>query len=300
MKINIDQWLHDNTLDLQGRVVVITGAAGGLGSKVCRYLVKCNAKIIMLERNVEGMETLSKTLREEFPNAEIECMALDLNQLKSVNDVVMNLVNRRIDYLILNAGVYNVPLATSELGYNNVFQINFISQYYMVKQLLPALQRTKGKVVAVTSIAHSSVKFDEQDIDYTKHAKNTKVYGNSKRCLTLALSELFKDRDDVRLALVHPGVSLTPLTNMKKSKFVDVTMRWIFPSNEVASLSIVRGLFVEPKYDEWVGPKSGPKNFKAWGLPAIYKLPAATAEERAKIFNLAESLCKLIEKADRI
>lgn len=293
MALNINQWLTNNTVDLQGRVVAITGAAGGLGRVVTRDLLLANAKIIMLERDMEKMNALSEQLRADFPNAEIECMQIDLNQIRSVHDVAMQLVNRRIDYLILNAGVYNVPLTSNELGYNNVFQINFIGQYYLAKLLLPALQRTKGKVVAVTSIAHNFVKLDENDIDYTKNAKGTKVYGNSKRFITLALSELFKDRDDVRLALVHPGVTLTPMTNAKNNAFIGATMKMIFPKNEVAALSIVKGVFVDINYDEWIGPKV--KNI--WGEPVVSKLPSSTAEERAKIFNLAESICKVIENS---
>lgn len=291
MAININQWLQDNTVDLQGRVVAITGAAGGLGRVVTKYLLKANAKIIMLERDVEKMETLSKKLLQEFPQAEIDTIKIDLNQVDSVRDVAMKLVNQRLDYLILNAGVYNVPLTNSELGYNNVFQINFIGQYYLTKLLLPALQRTKGKVVAVTSIAHTSVVLNENDLDFTKNAKGTKVYGNSKRFLTFALSELFKDRDDVRLALVHPGVTLTPMTNAKNNRFITTTMKMIFPKPEVAALNIVYGVFVDINYDEWIGPKTA----RIWGAPTVTKLPNGTAEERAKMFNLAESACKLME-----
>ena len=70
MALNIEKWLKENTWDLQGKVVVMTGAAGGLGSVLSRYLLQCNASLIMLERDVERMESLSKQLREEFANAE--------------------------------------------------------------------------------------------------------------------------------------------------------------------------------------------------------------------------------------
>ena len=165
---NIKRWLEQNTASLQGQVVVITGATGGLGQAVVRCLVQAKAQVIMLGRNIQNMRDLSAQLREEFSEAKIETLVVDLNQIKSVNDVATQLVNRQIDYLILNAGIYHVPLVTGQLGYNNVFQVNFISQYYLMKQLLPALQRTKGKVVAVSSLVHSSVRLDENDIDYTK------------------------------------------------------------------------------------------------------------------------------------
>lgn len=291
---DIKQWLEHNAGNLQGRVVVMTGATGGLGQAIVRDLVRLKAKVIMLGRNIKNMSALTKQLQEEFPEAELENMAVDLNQIKSVNDAVMELVNRRIDYLILNAGIYHVPLVTGQLGYNNVFQVNFISQYYLMKQLLPALQRTKGKVVAVSSLVHSSVRLDENDIDYTKHAKAQPVYANSKRFLTLALSEFFKDRDDVRLAIVHPGVTLTPMTNYKNKKIVAAGMKLVLPKSSVAALNLIKGVFTEIKCDEWIGPKF----LKIWGAPTVSKLPKATAEERAKIFNLAESIGKVIEKSN--
>lgn len=291
MALNVEQWLQENTWDLQGKVVVMTGAGGGLGSVTTRYLLQANAKIIMLECDVEKMEAVAQQLRAEFPTAEIETIQIDFNHLHSVNEVALQLADRRVDYLILNAGVYQVPLVESELGYNNVFQINFIGQYHFVKKMLPVLQRTKGKVVAVSSIAMTYGKLDEDDIDYKTRKKADKIYGNSKRFLTFALSELFKDRDDVTLSIVHPGVTLTPMTNAKNNGFINLTMKLLFPKPEVAVLSIVKGVFANIEHDEWIGPKTA----KIWGAPKVVKLPESTAEERAKIFNLAESICKVID-----
>lgn len=291
MALNIEQWLSENTCDLQGKVVAMTGAAGGLGSVTTRYLLQANAKVIMLERDVEKMETLAQQLRAEMPTAEIETIKIDFNLLASVNEVVARLADYRIDYLILNAGVYQVPLAKSELGYNNVFQINFIGQYHFIKKMLPVLQRTNGKVVAVSSIAMTYGKLDENDIDYSTRKKADHIYGNSKRFLTFALTELFKDRDDVSLAIVHPGITLTPLTNAKNSGFISFTMKLLFPKVEVAALNIVKGVFTDIECDQWIGPKTA----KIWGKPTVAKLPESTAEERAKIFNLAESICKVID-----
>ena len=295
MALDIDQWLDHNTCDLDGRTVAITGAVGGLGRHVVRDLLKVHTKIIMLDRSIDAMNDFREELLSEFAHAEIKCVKIDLNQIKSINAAVAQLVNQRIDCLILNAGVYKVPVVKSQLGYNNVFQINFIGQYYLVKQLLPVLQRVNGKVVVVSSIAHGGVKLDENDIDYSQQAKKAaKVYGNAKRFLTLALSELFKDRDDVRLTLVHPGITLTPMTNAKNNFFINLIMKVMFPKPALAALNIVSGVFTDINYDEWIGPRVA----KIWGLPRVGKLPVATVEERAKIYNLAENICKVIEKSN--
>lgn len=291
MALNIERWLKDNTCDLQGKVVAITGAAGGLGSVTTRYLLQANAKVIMLERNVERMHELAQELRAEFPNSEIETIKIDFNNLHSVKEVASQLVASRVDYLILNAGVYDIPLVESELGYNNVFQINFIGQYFFTKKMLTALQRTKGKVVVVSSIAMTYAILDENDIDYKTRKKSDKIYGNSKRFLTFALSEMFKERDDVRLAIVHPGITLTPMTNAKNKWFTSFTMKLLFPKPEVAALNIIKGVFEDIECDQWIGPKTA----KIWGKPTVTSLPKSTIEERAKIFNLAENIYKTIE-----
>ncbi len=291
--MDIQQWLKTNTADLAGRTVVVTGAAGGLGSKLCRYLAQLHAHIIMLDHNLEKSNTVKEAMLKDLPATDIENYQIDLNNLKNVRDVAATLSPRRIDYLVLNAGVYNVPLAKGELGYNNVFQVNFISHYYLVKTLLPTLVRTNGKVVAVTSIAHNYGKFNVDDIDYSKNGKQSKVYGNAKRCLMYALAELFKDRTDVRLALVHPGVTLTPMTNHYHPAInwlVTLLLGIICPRPEVAALNILAGLFKDVGNDEWLGPKTK----GVWGEPTISKLTDATDEERQQIFTTAENIYRVL------
>lgn len=291
--MDIQQWLKTNTADLAGRTVVVTGAAGGLGSKLCRYLAQLHAHIIMLDHNLEKSNVVKEALLKDLPATDIENYQIDLNNLKNVRDVAATLSPRRIDYLVLNAGVYNVPLAKGELGYNNVFQVNFISHYYLVKTLLPTLARTNGKVVAVTSIAHNYGKFNADDIDYSKNGKQSKVYGNAKRCLMYALAELFKDRTDVRLALVHPGVTLTPMTNHYHPAInwlVTLLLGIICPRPEVAALNILAGLFKDVGNDEWLGPKTK----GVWGEPTISKLTDATDEERQQIFTTAENIYRVL------
>ena len=49
--MNADKWIDKNAPSLEGKVVAITGATGGLGCVLCRYFAKLNAKIIMLNRS---------------------------------------------------------------------------------------------------------------------------------------------------------------------------------------------------------------------------------------------------------
>ena len=96
-------------------------------------------------------------------------------------------------------------------AYLNVFQINFVSPYYIIKELLPSLRERGGRVVAVGSIAHNYSKYDENDIDFSSRKKASKVYGNAKRYLMYSLWGLEEYSSSV--AIAHPGIAVTNITS---------------------------------------------------------------------------------------
>lgn len=287
--MRIKKWLAQNTTRLDGKVVVLTGATGGLGRVLCRYLLGLGATLITLDRNPAKASALKAALLKQFPTAQMENLPLDLSQMASVRAAVATLQTRPIDYLVLNAGVYKVPLTTTATGYNNVFQVNFVAPYYLVQSLLPQLRARHGKVVAVGSIAHRYARFDAQDWDYTHHRGASKIYGNAKRWLMFALDTLFQTETAARLAVVHPGVTLTPMTNHYHPAvnwLVKIGVKMLFPAPAQAALSLLAGLFTDCGPQEWVGPRV----FNIWGAPRRQTLQSGTAAERTAIFNAATQI----------
>ena len=82
-----------------------------------------------------------------------------------------SLKNTVPDFIIFNAGAYSIPRQKCSTGLDNVFQINFASPYYMVKELLPFIGQKCGKIIAVGSIAHNYSKFDATDFDFSTRKK---------------------------------------------------------------------------------------------------------------------------------
>lgn len=295
--MNVKKWIDKNAKDLSGKVVAITGATGDLASNLCRYLLRFNAQIIMLDRNSKKSLALKDKLLAEFPDAKIENIKLDLADMQNVKQVCNRLESVKIDFLILNAGVYNVPCVATESGYNNIFQINFVSNYYLVKKLLPSVRNSNGKIVALSSIAHKSVKLDENDVDFSRNKRAMKIYGNSKRFLTYALFELLKDETAVSFAVAHPGVVATNMTtHYRKSVnwLVKAGMKIIFPPAEKAALNFVYAVYENCGYNEWIGPN----RFGIWGKPKKRKLKSCNQTERRRIFTLAEEIFAHCEKCN--
>ena len=287
--MSINKWLKNNTQDLKNKTIVLSGSTGGLGKQICGILASLNANLILLDRNLKKSNEFKESLLELNPNIKVECKAVDWSNFDSVIAVTEELKSVHIDVLLLNAGAYKIPRSITSLGYDNVFQINFLAPYYMIKQLLPNLRESSGRVVVVGSIAHNYSKINEDDVDFRNNEKCSKVYGNSKRFLMFALHELFKNEDKATLSIAHPGITSTNITSHYPKliyAIIKYPMKVIFMSNKKASLSMVKGVFENTEYNTWWGPRL----FNVWGYPKKSKLKTCSVEESEKIFTLAENM----------
>lgn len=294
--MNIEKWIMKNASDLSNKTIAITGSTGGIGKEVCRMLVLLNANLILLDRN----ESKSKVLKEELLRVNngvfVESLKVDLENFDSVKDVVEKLANYKIDVLLLNAGAYKIERRKSILGFENVFQINFISQYYIARKVIENSDKNGcGKIILVSSIAHNYSKIDLNDIDFSLRKKASKIYGNSKRFLMFSMYELLKDNSNVKLSVVHPGITLTNITSHYPKwifKIIKYPMKVIFMNPKVAALSLVKGVFDSCDYHMWIGPKY----FNIWGFPKKRKLLTSTFEESELIGKIAEEIYQEISK----
>ena len=296
--MNYKKWIEKNAENLKGKTVAVTGTTGGLGKEICLFLGELNANLILVDRNLDLSNDFKKELTAKFSNIGVECVKADLQDFNSVIEATKILKERSIDVFIHNAGAYSIPRRICDTGFDNVFQINFVSPYYMIKQLLENLRKLNGKVVIVSSIAHNYSKIDLNDVDFKTRKQSSLVYGNSKRFLTFSLLELFKNESKVSLSVAHPGITFTKITNhYPKMIFALIKnpMKVIFMKPKKACLSVIKSIFIKCNFSEWVGPKF----FDVWGKPTVKKLKTASNDERTEIFNVSEKIYnKLKQKAE--
>ena len=292
MKIN--KWIKQNTTNLTGKTIAITGSTGALASELIFNLAKLNANLILINRDIKKSELQKQQILHLNPNAQIELLTCDLSKFESVKICCEMLKQKQIDVLYFASAVYNVPLFQTDLNFNNVFQINFVSHYYLAKELLPCLKKNNGKIVAIGSVAYNYSSIDENDIDFSTRKKSSQIYGNSKRFLTFSLQELCKQHN-VNLSIVHPGVTLTNITNHYPKAInwlVKLGIKIAFPTPKKASLSLIKGIFQNTLDNYWIGPTI----FNVWGMPKINKLKIKNNEEKIKIFNIAEKIYENTKK----
>lgn len=292
--MNINKWIKQNTYDLNNKTAVITGATGGLGKQLCKYLCSLNCNLILACRNKEKTNNFISELKAEFPNVKIDFLQLNLEDINSVKNAVDVLKNIKFNYLIHNSGVYNIERKTTSIGIDNIFQVNFVAPYFITKELLPNIEQNNTKVIAVGSIAHNYSKIDKNDIEFKTKNKSSKIYGNSKRYLMFSLYELFKSINYSNFCITHPGVTLTNMTNhyhWSINWLVKIGIKLFFPSVKKATLHLLSAVFENCDYLEWIGPTI----FNVYGKPKKSKLTTCDNNERQFIFKTAEEYYKRIQ-----
>lgn len=294
--MNIKKWLRNNCNSLKGKRVVITGATGGLGREICYLLAELEADITLACRNESLSNQLSDEIKLKFPAINIDFVPLDFSDIESVDNCIKQLKKYDgIDILINNAGIYNVPIKKLDSGYNNVFQVNFIYTYYLTKKLLPELKKKQcSTCITLSSIAHNYSKIDENDIDFSSRKKPSLIYGNSKRFLTFSMYELFKDTG-INYAIVHPGVTLTNMTNHYHKSInwlVKIGIKILFPRPRKAVLSVFYGMTNPCTHYEWIGPRI----FNIWGNPKKSNLNTCSQEEYNRICDITNNIMNSIDK----
>ena len=105
----------------------------------------------------------------------------------------------------------------------------------------------------------------------------------------LSLYELFKNEKNVGLSVVHPGITFTNITaHYPKVIFAVIKhpMKIIFMKPKKAALCILKGVFDDTPFAEWIGPWL----FYVWGLPSKKKIKTFKSCESEFCFKTAEQL----------
>lgn len=286
-----EKWIEKHTESLFGKTVALSGSTGGIGRELCLHLASLGASLVLLDRNEARSREWGEKLRERFPDLSVEHIRVDMEDIGAVARACDALCEMEIDFLILNAGAYHIPRHKCSTGYDNVFQINFVSPYYMARRLLPLIKERGGRVVAVGSIAHNYSLTDMSDVDFSTRTRASRAYGNAKRFLMFSLLGL--DEYVGTVAIAHPGITFTNITaHYPKLIFAVIKhpMKVIFMKPRKASLSIISALFCQCGRNEWIGPRF----FDIWGIPEKKALKTCKDAEKRNILEKTERIYEKI------
>ncbi len=194
--------------DLRDKVVLVTGAASGIGLECARAFAKCGANIVISDINATALENV----RAELAATGVRCFAqaCDVASEASVTDFAM-VVNKAVgpvDLLINNAGVAflggfeQTPLSE----WHRIYDINVLGVVHCIRAFLPAMRAAGGprKIVNVASAAGFSP------------LPNMSAYAASKHAV-VGLSEVLAQElheSDISVLVVCPGIINTAIVHV--------------------------------------------------------------------------------------
>jgi NADP-dependent 3-hydroxy acid dehydrogenase YdfG len=188
--------------NIQGKVVVITGASSGLGAATARYLSEQGAKVVLGARRVDRLESLAKELA--LPDgAVVQTDVTDSDQVKRLVDRAVAL-HGRVDVILNNAGLMpHSPLERGKIeDWNRMIDVNLKGVLYGVAAALPHMKAQKsGHIINVSSVAGHKVRPGGAVYSATKAAV---------RVISEGLRQEVKPYN-IRTTVISPGAVQTEL-----------------------------------------------------------------------------------------
>jgi len=203
-------------LDSKGKLVVITGATSGIGYVTARKYAQRGADLLCINRSMEKSEALKNEIEKEF---HVRCYYLlaDLSSLEQTHRAADQLLdlNRNIDVLIHNAGVYLTKKELTSDGIEKVFMVHYLSSFiinYKLKNMLKA--QGKARIIYVNSEGHRfaawGLRLDDLNWEKRRYS-GLKSYGSAKlaQLLTMLIFDDYFKGSGVTINAMHPGAVKT-------------------------------------------------------------------------------------------
>ncbi len=184
------------------QTILVTGATGNIGGGAAIALAKRGARVVLLGRRLETLETRADSIRVALSEEEIECqdtdiatLVVDLSDMESVRLAATEAMKRfpKIHGLILSVGVLkqNGPNILPS-GHELMFATNVMGPFLFTQLLVERMQQSDGLVLHVINperaVARAQIDWD--DLESIKNHKPGDAFNRTKKCNRVIAAEL--------------------------------------------------------------------------------------------------------------
>ena len=185
-------------LELESKIVLITGASRGIGASIAEGFLKEGAHVIIVSRGSEKLYELEKLLTDKYPNSKIHAEKCDCADIKSLNNLKNKLQQYvgSLDVVVANIGdgASVADVIPDDEHWQKTWSTNFESALYTARTFLPMIQDSRGNILFISSIA--GVEAIGAPVDYST-AKTALI--------ALAKNMARKLSTEVRVNVIAPG-----------------------------------------------------------------------------------------------
>lgn len=203
----------------ENKIVLITGATGGIGKAAAISMAKSGYTVIIHGRNKQKTEEVCKEIQSISGNKRVDFITGDFSLMEDVKNVANTVISRyeKLDVLINNAGgIMSNERETTKDGFEMTIAVNLMAPFLLTELLLNHLKKSEdGRIVNVSSNSHQlNAKPNFSDLELLKNYSPLTAYGNAKLFLiwvTQHLADKLKQSAANQLSVntLHPGAVAT-------------------------------------------------------------------------------------------
>ncbi len=226
-----------------GKHVMVTGGARGIGFEIARQFLGKGAMVSLLDYNEENLAVAKKTLLVE--DSIVNTYNVDVSNKQQVTDVIAKADNiKPIDILINNAGIAaETPfLNIEEEEWNNIININLTGMFF-VAQSVCRLMAKRGKGVVVNMASKNGL---DGEFGYAHYNASKGGVIMLTKTMALELAHL-----GIRVNAVCPGYIQTPMSlEIDPPEFTENFVKQFIPLNRPGKVEEIAPLFLFLASDE--------------------------------------------------
>lgn len=191
------------SMSFKDRVVVVTGAAMGIGEATARRFAQLGGTVALLDVNEEAGRKTTQSLQAD--GAGVEFFACDVSKAAEVEQTVASVVSKfgGIDVLVSNAGIqrYGDVVSTTEELWDEVMAVDLKGLFLLSKYAIPRMIERGGGAIVVTGSVQSMTALG-----------NSVAYVTAKHGLLGMVRAIAIDyaKQKIRVNIVCPGAIDTP------------------------------------------------------------------------------------------
>src|SRR6476469_3214790 len=223
-----------NTIDLNGRIAVVTGGAQGIGRAIVERLLESGAAVAIWDRDAALAEQAADDLRGLGKTTAVACDVTRLTEIETARDTTVKALGR-IDILVNNAGVAGPNVRTWEYpigAWHEVMRVNLDSQFYCCRAIVPLMiAQNYGRIVNIASIAGK------------EGNPNAVAYSASKAGVIALTKSLGKELagHDIAVNCITPAAARTAIFEQMSQQHIDYMLSKI-PRNRFVEVDEIAAL----------------------------------------------------------
>ena len=219
---------------MAGKIVLITGATGGIGKATAIGLAAMGARVGITGRDLIRAEQAASDIRTESGNPAVDVFAADMSsqaEVRRLSGAVLD-AYPRLDVLVNNVGGFWAHRHPTADGLEHTFALNHLAPFLLTNLLLDRLKASApARIVTVSSGAQAAGRIDFDDLQGARSYSGQRAYSQSKLANILFTNELARrlQGTGVTANSVHPGVVRTNFGSEDQAGFFRIISPLVRP-----------------------------------------------------------------------